>query len=46
VQSDHHKCLESDGHELFKVFRSVYMKSFWQTTKPQSGYLVTEPKLD
>jgi len=29
-----------------KVFRSVYVKSSWQTMKNQSGYLVTEPKLD
>jgi hypothetical protein len=29
-----------------KVFRSVNVKSFWQTTKTQSAYLVTEPKLD
>jgi len=29
-----------------KIFRSVYVKSSWQTTKNRSGYLITEPKLD
>jgi hypothetical protein len=29
-----------------QVFRSVCVKSLWQTTKNQSAYLVTEPKLD
>lgn len=29
-----------------KVFRSVYVNRFWQTTKNQSEYLATEPELD